>query len=334
MKHEGNLIIRKGDVTDYSLLKEVTSSLNIYSDAKLDAPNLTTVGGSLYINSDAKLDAPNLTTVGGYLYIYSDAKLDAPNLTTVGGSLNINSDAKLPNLTTVGGYLYINSDAKLPNLTTVGGYLSIYSDAKLPNLTTVGDSLNIYSDAKLPNLTTVGGYLYIYSDAKLDAPNLTTVGDSLNIYSDAKLDAPFLKGLKWKSIDGYLFVIESTKVKGDTTIYKGYNIKNVKGKVITKDECYVAEQGVYYAHGKTIKKAVEDVNFKTISEKLKKEPINKDTVINMNYYRLITGACEMGVQSFIKGNGLKESYKASELLPILEQSNAYGLSKFKELLTF
>ena len=242
MKHEGNLIIRKGDVTDYSLLKEVTSSLNIYSDAKLDAPNLTTVGGSLYINSDAKLDAPNLTTVGGYLYIYSDAKLDAPNL--------------------------------------------------------------------------------------------TTVGDSLNIYSDAKLDAPFLKGLKWKSIDGYLFVIESTKVKGDTTIYKGYNIKNVKGKVITKDECYVAEQGVYYAHGKTIKKAIEDVNFKTISEKLKKEPINKDTVIDMKYYRLITGACEMGVQSFIKGNGLKESYKASELLPILEQSNAYGLSKFKELLTF
>jgi hypothetical protein len=276
MKHEGNLIIGKGDVTDYSLLKEVTGYLSINSDAKL--PNLTTVGGSLYISSDAKL----------------------PNLTTVGGSLSIHSDAKLPNLTTVGSYLSINSDAKL--------------DA--PNLTTVGSSLNINSDAKL------------------DAPNLTTVGGSLYISSDAKLDALFLKDLKWKSVDGYLFVIESTKVKGDTTIYKGYNIKNVKDNVITKDECYVAEQGVYYAHGKTIKKAVEDVNFKTISEKLKKEPINKDTVINMNYYRLITGACEMGVQSFIKGNGLKESYKASELLPILEQSNAYGLSKFKELLTF
>ena len=258
MKHEGDLIIRKGDVTDYSLLKEVTGYLYIYSDAKLDAPNLTTVGGSLSIHSDAKL--PNLTTVGGSLSIYSDAKLDAPNLTTVGGYLSIHSDAKLPNLTTVGGYLYI--------------------------------------------------------------------------YSDAKLDAPFLKGLKWKSIDGYLFVIESTKVKGDTIIFKGYNIKNVKDNVITKDECYVAEQGVYYAHGKTIKKAVEDVKFKAISEKLKKEPINKDTVIDMKYYRLITGACEMGVQSFIKGNGLKESYKASELLPILEQSNAYGLSQFKELLTF
>ena len=256
MKHKGHLIIRKEDLTDYSLLKEVTGSLSIYWDAKL----------------------PNLTTVGGYLNIYSDAKL--------------------------------------PNLTTVGGYLSIHSDAKLPNLTTVGSSLSIYWDAKL------------------DAPNLTTVTGSLNIYSNAKLDAPFLKGLKWKSIDNYLFVIESTKVKGDTIIYKGYNIKNVKDNVITKDECYVAEQGTFYAHGKTIKKAVEDVNFKDISEKLKKEPINKDTIIDIKYYRLITGACEWGVQSFIKGNGLKESYKASELLPILEQSNAYGLIKFKELLTF
>jgi len=274
MKHEGNLIIKKGDSNDYS--------------------QITSVGGSLFIYSDAKL--PNLTSVGGSLNIYLDAKLDAPNLTSVGGSLNIYSDVKLPNLTSVGGYLFIDSDVKLPNLTSVGGYL------------------NIYSDVKLPNLTSVGGYL--------------------NIDSDVKLDAPFLKDLKWKSIDGYLFVIKSTKVKGNTTIYKGYNCLNVKDNVITKDECYVAEQGTFYAHGKTIKKAVEDLQFKVISEKLKKEPINKDTIIDVKYYRLVTGACEMGVQSFIKGNGLKESYTASELLPILEQSNAYGLSKFKQLLTF
>jgi len=201
-------------------------------------------------------------------------------------------------------------------------------------ITSVGGYLSIYSDVKLPNLTSVGGYLSIYSDVKLDAPNLTSVGGYLHIYPDVKLDAPFLKNLKWKSIDGYLFVIESTKVKGDTTIYKGYNCKNVKDNVITKDECYVAKQGIFYAHGKTIKKAVEDLQFKTISKKLKKEQINKDTIIDVKYYRLVTGACEMGVQSFIKGNELKESYTAFELLPILEKSNAYGLSKFKQLLTF
>ena len=80
-------------------------------------------------------------------------------------------------------------------------------------------------------LKEVTGYLSINSDAKL--PNLTTVGGYLSINSDAKLDAPFLKDLKWKSIDSYLFVVESIKVKSDTTIYKGYNIKNVKHNVIT-----------------------------------------------------------------------------------------------------
>jgi acyl-[acyl carrier protein]--UDP-N-acetylglucosamine O-acyltransferase len=272
----------------------------------------------------------------GDLIIKKADSNDYSQITSVGGSLSIHSDVKLPNLTSVGGSLHIYSDVKLPNLTSVGGNLHIHSNAKLdvPNLTSVGGNLHINSNVKLPNLTSVGGSLYIYSDAKLDVPNLTSVGGSLSIYSDAKLDAPFLKNLKWKSIDGCLFVIESTKVKGDTTIYKGYNCKNVKDNVITKDECYVAKQGTFYAHGKTIKKAVEDLQFKVISEKLKKEPINKDTIIDVKYYRLVTGACEMGVQSFIKGNGLKESYTASELLPILEQSNAYGLSKFKELLTF
>ena len=238
MIHKGDLIIKKGDNTDYSQLTEVT--------------------GYLSINSDAKLEANNLTTVGGYLYINSNAKLD--------------------NLTTVGGSLYIHRNAKLDNLTTVGGYLSIYSDANL--------------------------------------------------------EAKFLTGLKWKSVDRNLFIIELTKPKGDIIIYKGYNVIGVKDNVIQREDCYVAESGKFYAHGKSMKKAVEDLQFKLISEKLKNEPINKDTVIDIKYYRLVTGACEFGVKSFIESNGLKESYKACDLLPILESNHAYGVEKFKPLLTF
>ena len=106
---EGNLEIKKGDKNDYSEVEEITGYLYIYSEAKLEAPNLQTVGDSLYINSEAKLE--NLQTVGGSLDIYSEAKLE--NLQTVGGSLDINSEAKLENLQTVGGSLYINSEAKL-----------------------------------------------------------------------------------------------------------------------------------------------------------------------------------------------------------------------------
>ena len=174
--------------------------------------------------------------------------------------------------------------------------------------------------------------MYIDGSAKLDA--LTSVGGYLRIYGSAKLDAPFIKNLTYKSIDGYLFVIESEKTTKGIKIISGYNCKRVqKGKII-KQVLFVAEKDGFTAHGETIKKAISDVQFKIISEKLKKEPIKKDTIIDIKYYRLITGSCEIGVKSFIDSHGLKESYRADELLPILEKQNAYGLDKFKSLIIF
>jgi len=32
---------------------------------------------------------------------------------------------------------------------------------------------------------------------------------------------------------------------------------------------------------------------------MKKEPINKDTIITVNHYRVITGACEMGCKDWM-----------------------------------
>ena len=194
--------------------------------------------------------------------------------------------------------------------------------------------INYGDNTDYSQLTEVTGNLSIYSHAKLKANSLTSVGGNLSIYSDAKLETAFLKHLKWKSVDANLFIIEFTKSKGDIIIYKGYNAKGVKDNVIRKENCYVAESGKLYAHGKSIKQAVEDLQFKLISEKLKNEPINKDTVIDIKYYRLVTGACEFGVKSFIESNELKDSYKACELLPILESKHAYGVEKFKSLITF
>jgi len=43
----------------------------------------------------------------------------------------------------------------------------------------------------------------------------------------------------------------------------------------------------------------------------------------------------MGVKSWIQQNNMtKESYKAKDLLPILEKTNAYGYEKFKKLVNF
>ena len=65
MKHSGNLEIRTDtDAKKYAGLTEVTGYLYIYASAKLDAPQLESVGGDLYINASAKLDAPQLYPKG------------------------------------------------------------------------------------------------------------------------------------------------------------------------------------------------------------------------------------------------------------------------------
>ena len=97
---------------------------------------------------------------------------------------------------------------------------------------------------------------------------------------------------------------------------------------------YIVTKDGYSAHGKTLKQANEDVNFKIESEKLKNEPILKDTIVTVKHYRLITGACEVGVKSWMQENNIKEGLTAKELLPILERTNAYGVVKFKSLISW
>jgi hypothetical protein len=145
-----------------------------------------------------------------------------------------------------------------------------------------------------------------------------------------------------KSVDRQLFVVENEKTTKGIKIYSGYNYISLKDKKVEKEICYVAEKESFYAHGETIKKAIEDVQFKIVSEKLKKEPINKDTVITINYYRLVTGACLQGVNSWIsrtfndkeKEEILENGIKAKDLLPILKANNAYGVERFQSLVTF
>lgn len=77
------------------------------------------------------------------------------------------------------------------------------------------------------------------------------------------------------------------------------------------------------------------MHFKTISEQLKKDPIKKDTIITMQYYRIVTGACEQGCKSWMQQHNIPdEPIKAIDLFPILEKTNAYGFEQFKKLVTF
>ena len=138
-----------------------------------------------------------------------------------------------------------------------------------------------------------------------------------------KLQVGYNKKQGYCFFDGILSKVVSVHTRKEYTIYK------------TPFE-FIAQKGDYTAHGKTIKKAIQDVEFKVIAEKLKHEPINADTIINTNYYRIVTGACEQGCIQWKKANNLEEveEIRADKLLELLEKTNAYGLDRFKQLINF
>jgi hypothetical protein len=172
----------------------------------------------------------------------------------------------------------------------------------------------------------------------------TTINGSLYLSSLTSADKDFLRGnvkslktgyIKDKSycyFDGILSKVLSVSIKKGYTIYE------------TPFE-FVCEKGDYTAHGKTLKKAIHDLEFKIISEKLKKEPIKDDTKFTVKYYRLLTGACDSGVRGWMVQNNIPfkvigddtvelKSMLAKDLLPLLEKTNAYGLDKIKKLIAF
>ena len=184
-------------------------------------------------------------------------------------------------------------------------------------------------------LETVTGYLSVYSNVTFEAPQLTSVGGDLYVYSNVTLNIKFLNKVNYIVADSKVFYIKSKKSSKGIVIYSGFNIKGVKNcKIKEHDIIYLASKDEFFAHGETIKKAVEDLQFKVVSEKLKKDPIKEDTILTIQYYRLLTGACEFGVKEWMSSNKIDEGITAKELLPILEKTNAYGLSKFKQLITF
>ena len=183
----------------------------------------------------------------------------------------------------------------------------------------------------------MGGYLDLRSLTAIPEGFNPTVGGDL--YLRNGLSAPTKKPGKITTSKNKLLFWQNGKYVSADRIFtevvsKKGNVYKVK-KVHSDKEFFLVTDGQTHAHGETLQKAKEDFRFKLMAEKLKSEPIKADTVIDIKYYRLLTGACEMGVKSWMESNNMKkESYKASELLPILEKTHAYGVDKFKSLVAF
>ena len=110
-------------------------------------------------------------------------------------------------------------------------------------------------------------------------------------------------------IDGVPTII--THVRGN--IAKGF----ILNSDLTLKPCYVAKGEGFFAHGETIKQAMEDLNSKILEDtpvEEKLEMFRKEfSDFNakypasefMKWHRILTGSCGLGVESFCENKGIK-----------------------------
>jgi hypothetical protein len=138
------------------------------------------------------------------------------------------------------------------------------------------------------------------------------------------------------------------QIDGVATIIKRI-IKGVaKGFILNKDltitPCYVVKGHNRFAHGKTVKKAMEDLQNKIFEDMDTNEAIEmflkEFSDLNKKYpakdfyiwHNRLTGSCEMGRQSFVENGGYdleNDTFTVREFIKITE--NAFGSDVIRQL---
>ena len=167
-------------------------------------------------------------------------------------------------------------------------------------------------------------------------PDNLTVGGWLDLRGTGITD-PYLEEKKVRKLkngdyvpgrylyaDGILTHIKRKRKIGAYTYYQG----KIKGKNVIFD-------GENYAHCKSLKDGVCDLEFKKAKERGAEQykaltlesVVKKDEAITM--YRIITGACRAGTDNFLSGiKKFKDQYTVREIINITR--GAYGSAVFEE----
>ena len=196
----------------------------------------------------------------------------------------------------------------------------------LPDNLTVGGSLYL-SDTQitsLPDNLTVGGWLDLRGTQITSLPDNLTVGGSLDL-SGTQITSPKYKKLadgdyaegRYIYCDGMLTHIKSAKQAKGYTYYVG----KIKNKNVISD-------GKYFAHCKSFKDGIADLEFKKASsrgaEQYKRLTLESKMSLadTMAMYRIITGACKQGTEQFVNNlREVKEEYTVREMIELTK--NAY-----------
>ena len=220
----------------------------------------------------------------------------------------------------VGGNLHLGYN-QLTSLPESFGNLKVGGDLHLcyNKLTSLPESFG--------NLK-VGGDLYLYNNQLTSLPesfgNLKVGGNLYLGYNQLK-ETPTTRRMTptverdWCFIDGIVREIVSKKKAGELTIIK------------TPFD-FIVGNGEVWAHGKTVKDATEDYQFKLLEtdpDSIKDIDLDKPMshAEAINVYRAVTRSCREGVRQWMSGKTFPEPITVRQIIGMTE--GAYGGDTFK-----
>jgi hypothetical protein len=181
----------------------------------------------------------------------------------------------------------------------------------------------------LPELPAGLAALWCHNNHLTSLPELPASLTTLHCYNNPNLKTITWRGktTPWRNADGYTMLIDSTRHKGNMQIHKARYFG-------TDNPCYLAVRERQFAHGDTVKQAVNDLKYKLDAgretAKLAKA-VKKSGYITREQYHLLTGACNAGIAQFCEENNIK-GQRLSVKRALALTANAYGGETLRKLM--
>jgi len=236
-------------------------------------------------------------------------------------------------------------DVNLESLTTLPentkfenkGYVDLRSLTTLPENTKFGNQGDVYLESltTLPKNTKFENKGDVYLESLTTLPENTKFENKGYVYLESLNNKEAMyqgKKIKIKHIDWHTMIISSSKKVDSFIIHKARYFNG--GEFKAMHECFIAERGNYYAHGETISEAISDVNFKYLRETSDIQEIisgiKRKKTVTVEEYRLITGACAMGIKMFMQEKNITD--KELPLEQVLKITKCrYGWDRMSEI---
>ena len=135
---------------------------------------------------------------------------------------------------------------------------------------------------------------------------------------------------EFRYVDGNTMIFEGQKSFGGLTVHRARYFAG--GEIKDMAKCYVAEGDGLFAHGRTIKDAVDDLHYK-IADQADKQAVADEVratgKVTLAQFRALTGACREGVRHHLAGHGI--DLDSIDSMPLTEAIDAMSGTSFGEI---